>query len=117
MGLRYYNWEEVDINWESLDMNWEEVGIAIDIVSRFGGGGIPTTDPLNDFLRMKEVNKLPEEKKRKIIKLACKIAGEEFEYIKYKEKNEDIKVTVDHINIIINKVTKNNIKVNVQNIS
>ena len=115
MGFRYYNWEEVDINWENLDMNWEEVGIAIDVIT--GGGGIPTTEPLSDFLRLKSINKLPEEKKKKIIKLACKLSGNDEEYIKYKYKSEGIIVTANHVNIIINEVTKNKIEVNVQNIS
>ena len=117
--FRYYKWEEVDINWENLDMNWEEVGIVVDeLLSRFGGGGIPTTKPLsdNDFFRLKEINDLPEEKKRIIIKLVCKITGDDREYIGYKYKNQNIAITVDHINIIINEV-KNKIKVNVQNIS
>ena len=116
--FRYYNWEEVNINWEALDINWEEVGILIDVISAGGGGGVSgLKKPANDFLRLKELNKLPEEKKRKIIKLVCKISGNDKEYISYKYKNENIKITAEHVSIIIDEVLKNKIKVDVQNIS
>lgn len=115
--FQYYKWEEVDINWESVNMNWEEVGFIF-------GEVLPTiglTAPLSSYPEkpkydLKKLNELPEEKKRKIIKIVCKITGED-EYIKYKYKNEDINITVEDIDIILNEVFKNKIKVHVQNIS
>ena len=114
--FRYYNWEEVIFNWEDVHMNWEEVGIIEEILK--SGGLFSTVKPLkeNDFLRLKSLNELPKEKKRKIIKIACKLT-ENDEYISYKYKNEDIKITAEHVNIIINAARKNKIKIDVQNIS
>jgi len=113
--FRYYKWEEVNINWEGLNMTWEEVGIMEEII---GSIAAPISGKqLPDFLKMKELNKLPQEKKLKIIKIVCKIIGDDKEYISYKYKNDDIKITANHINIIINEVLKNKIEVNVQNIS
>ena len=97
MAFQYYNWEEVNINWEALDMNWEEVGILINDVlpsvmaPAYGGGG----KRKHNLIRL---NKLPEEKKRKIIKMACRIEGEE--YISYKYANEEdvvIKIGRAHV--------------------
>jgi len=109
MAFQYYNWEEVNINWEALDMNWEEVGILInDFLPRVSapiGGGKKIWE---------DVNKLPPEKKRIIIRMACDIGGQE--YISYKYKNEDVVITVEHVDIIVDKIL-NNIKVHVQNIS
>ena len=117
MAWKYYKWEEVDIKWENLNMTWEEVGIAIHILGEFGSGVIPTTEPMDDFFKLKAINKLPEKKKKRIIKLACKLSNEGGEYINYKYKRDDIIVTADHINIIITEVIKNKIKIDVQNIS
>lgn len=112
--FQFYNWEEVLINWESVNMNWEEVGFLISEVLPFAATApIGGTKKLHD---LKSLNKLPEEKRRKIIKIVCKIQGED-EYISYKYKNEDLIITADHIDIIINELIKNKIKVHVQNIS
>jgi hypothetical protein len=117
MAFQYYNWEEVNINWDALDLNWEEVGFLINEVLpnvgfvAGGGGGLGTPK-----LDLRKLNKLPEEKKRQIIKIVCKIKGED-EYISYKYKNDkDIKITADHINTILNAI-KNKIKVKAENIS
>lgn len=105
-----YYWENLNLNWESVNMNWEEVGFLISEV-------IPLSAPITGKPHdMERINKLPPEKKRKIIKIVCKITGED-EYISYKYKNDDIKITVEHIDIILNELFKNNIKVDVQDIS
>lgn len=116
--FQYYKWEELDINWEGVDMNWEEVGFLINEVGSIVGPGFVSGKHVkeNDYLTLKQLNKLPEEKKRKIIKIVFKLTKDD-EYISYKYKNEDIKITADHINIIIDEISKNKIKVNVQNIS
>ena len=109
--FRFYKWEEIQINWEAVNMNWEEVGFIIDEVVPLS---IPFTGkPKHD---LDKLNKLSKEKKRKIIKIVCKITGED-EYISYKYKNEDIKITAEHIDIILNEMFKNKIEVHVQNIS
>jgi hypothetical protein len=113
MSFVYYNWEEVDINWEALDLNWEEVGFLIsDVLPAVGGAPFAGGKPEYD---LKKLNKLPKEKKRQIIRIVCKIQGTEYEEYKYKN-DEDINITVEHIDIIVNRII-NNIKVNVQNIS
>jgi hypothetical protein len=105
-----YKWEELNINWESVHMNWEEVGFII-------GEVIPLSAPvIGEKHDLKKLNELPEKKKRKIIKIVCKITGEP-EYISYKYKNEDIVITAEHIDIILEELIKNKIIVNVQNIS
>jgi len=109
---QYYKWEELNINWEAVNMNWEEVGFIIKEV-------IPLSAPFSGKPEhdLKKLNKLSKEKKRKIIKIVCKIKGDDSEYISYKYKNEDITITADHIDIIVNELLKNNIKVDVQVIS
>jgi hypothetical protein len=114
--FHYYNWEEVNINWEAVHMNWEEVGFLISDVLPYAAtapiGGKRTKHDLD------KLNKLPEEKKRRTIKIVCKIQGEDDEYINYKYKNDkDIKITAEHIDIIVEELLKNKIKVDVQDIS
>jgi len=107
-----YKWETLDLNWETININWEDLYFIIDDV-------IPYTAPISGAKKhdLEKLNKLPEEKKKRIIKIACKIKGEDHEYISYKEKKEDIIVTAEHIDIIIEELIKNKIIVNVQNIS
>jgi len=114
--FKFYNWEEINISWDTLNLNWEEIGILISEVlpnvsfpPLSGGGGVSKE-------ALTKLNKLPEEKKRIIIKIVCKIKGEE-EYISYKYKNnKKIKITAKDINIIVDKIS-NSIKVNITNIS
>jgi hypothetical protein len=113
--FHYYNWEEVNINWENVNMKWEEVGFLISEVLPLTGSGPLGAGPGKKDLE--RLNKLSREKKRKIIKIVCKIKGEDDEYISYKYKNDDIKITAEHINIILNELLKNKIEVNVQDIS
>jgi hypothetical protein len=109
--FRYYNWEEVDINWEAVDMNWEAVGILISDVLPY------ISVPLSSGPRkydLDKINKLPEEKKRIIIKVACEIEGSE--YISYKYKNDDVTVTAKHIDTIVDKLLKNVVKVSISDV-
>jgi len=114
--FQYWNWEEVDINWGLLDLNWEEVGILIDDVLPAVGFGpvVVGGKPEKRWYDLKPLNELPEEKKRKIIRIVCKIEGKVFEETKY-ISTKRIKITAEHIDIIVDKIL-NNIKVDVQNI-
>jgi hypothetical protein len=118
MAFQYWNWEEIDINWDTLNLNWEEVGFLISEVLPVAGVSPYMGVTGKRKYDLKKLNELPEEKKRQIIKIVCKIKGEDEEYINYKYKNDkDIKITAEHIDIIVNEILKNKIKVNVQNIS
>jgi len=112
--FQFYKWEEVNINWEAVNMTWEEISFLINEVLPIAGAA-----PISgkQWYDLKELNKLSEEKKRKIIKIVCKIKGNDNEYINYKYKNEDIKINADHIDIIIEELLKNKIRVHVQDIS
>lgn len=117
MAFIYYNWEEVDINWEALHMNWEEVGFLEELLTGKGSGIVwaPSISKRQKrWYDLEQLNKLPEEKKRLIVRIVAKIQGEEFE--EYKYKNEDIIITAEHINIILDALDKNLIKVNVKNV-
>jgi len=129
----YWNWEDINVNWESLNVNWEdlggtfdywnweEIGVLIeDVIPIISGAplfiGHKEISNNKWWYELKRLNELPEEKKRKIIKIAYKIEGVEFEEYKYKfDKN--INITVDHIDIIVDKfLDKKSIKVKVENI-
>ena len=95
MAFRYYNWSEVNIKWGELNMKWKEVGILISDV-------LPNVSPPISgkprHINLEELNKLPEEKKRIIIKIACEIEGSE--YIEYKYKNEEINIRTPNLKIV-----------------
>jgi len=112
----YYNWEEVNINWDALDLNWEEVGVLQEVAAfiDFPPIGKPSTE--KPWYSLKEINKLPEEKKRIIIKIVAKIEGKEITEYKYKN-DSSINITAEHIDTILNEIaSKNNIKIKIKNI-
>jgi hypothetical protein len=109
--FQYYKWEELNINWEAVNMTWEEVGFVINEL-------IPLSAPITGKPHdLEKINKLSKNKKKKIIKLVCKITGEDDEYISYKYKNEDIQITARDVDIILNEILKNKVEVHVQDIS
>jgi len=110
----YWNWEEVDLNWENTNLNWEEVGFLIDeVVPSMGGLPIPG-QRIPQWYDLKPLNdKLDDDKKRKLIKIICKLEGKEYEESKYKN-DKDITITIKHIEVLVEKLNK--IKVHVQNI-
>jgi hypothetical protein len=83
--FQYYNWEEVNINWELVDMNWEEVGILINDVLPYisTSGGVSG----KHTIKLKPLNKLPEDKKRVIIKL-CYALAKSFDNQYYLRRNK-----------------------------
>jgi len=113
--FQYYNWEEVVILWDKLDMTWEEVGIFINDILPHVKVSSPGLNGTKYKIDLKKINKLPEEKRRKIIHIALKIEDKKFEDYKYSNKDL-IKVKAKDIKIIMNKVLST-IKVNVKNIS
>lgn len=99
---KYLTWDQIEylIQWDSNPYTWDEVYVLIEVIEEAGGLGGPIGPAYE---------KLPEEKKKKLIKLILKVKGEKIEEEKYKQN--DIKVIAKDIEVTAQKVL--GIKINV----
>ncbi len=95
MAIYYQNWEELNVNWEDEQRLWEEIYI---IVEEIVGGGARDPQELEREIT-RNLEKLDEPKKDKLITVLIKLGNEE--YKEKKKKQEDIKVTVKDIQTIM----------------
>ena len=83
-------WSDNSIIWSSNSFTWDEVQLVQEIIQRSGGGVIE-----DDMPWMKP------EKKKKLIKLICKVKGKTYDESKYvndfKIKVSDIKLAAKEI--------------------
>lgn len=99
---KWLTWDQLEylIQWDSNPYTWDEVYVLIEVIEEAGGIGGPIGPTYE---------KLPEEKKKKLIKLILKVKGENIEEEKYKQN--DIKVIAKDIEVTAQKVL--GIKINV----
>lgn len=99
---KYLTWDQIEylIQWDSNPYTWDEVYVLIEVIEEAGGLGGPIGPAYE---------KLPEEKKRKLIKLIVKVKGEKIEEEKYMQN--DIKVIAKDIQLTAKEVLGIEIKV------
>jgi len=99
---KYLTWDQLEylIQWDSNPYTWDEVYVLIEVIEEAGGLGGPIGPAYE---------KLPEEKKRKLIKLIVKVKGEKIEEEKYMQN--DIKVIAKDIQLTAKEVLGIEIKV------
>ena len=98
------NWDDVEGIWNELDAIWNEFLFFFQI---FGGG--------KSKARKLEVYKhLDDEKKKRAVKLICMVKGKKFE----EEKEiQDFEVTIDDIDLVLERAKRLRPKLFVENIS
>ena len=95
-------WSKTNVLWRNANWLWSECRVVADIIQAVGGVDASTLiqpwleEPWNPYRAG--------EKKKKLIKLLCRIKGEKYDEEKY---SKDAKVTVDDIKLILK--TVNNI--------
>ena len=99
---KWLTWDQLEylIQWDSNPYTWDEVYVLIEVIEEAGGLGGPIGPAYE---------RLPEEKKKKLIKLILKVKDEKIEEEKYKQT--DIKVIAKDIEVTAQKVL--GIKINV----
>jgi len=105
----FIKWEETGlrttpIQWDSNPYKWDEVFIIEEIAAAGGAG----PEEMGEYIK-----KLDRNKRKKIIRLVCKIEGKE--YKEQKVVKENAKVTLKHIEIILKEAKKLGIEVKVKN--
>ena len=92
--------DNVDIVWGANSYTWGDVSFAIEIADGLGTG--------NRRAREARLQQLDKDKKKRLIRLICRVKGEEEVYDKTKEIG-DIQLKLDDVDMVIGKITKLNI--------
>ena len=87
-------WEDANFLWNNNPHTWDEVLLVLDVVQSGDG----TAEGL-----LKVVDQLEPEKKKRFIKLVCKVKGIET-YSGQKTIRDDIKVTTKDIELIVKEI-------------
>lgn len=86
-------WEDADFKWDDNSYKWDDVQLVEEIVEAVAeGGGI-----------VQVVEQLDPEKKKRFIRLICKVKGIET-YSGQKTIRDDIEVTAEDIEMVIKEV-------------
>lgn len=97
MALFCYRWGNCDIPWNLANWTWSECQLVSEILGGFAGNARPN---IPDWLRDE---KRDEEKRKRFIRLLCKVKGEPL-FDEKKEVKTDIKVTANDIEVVIKAV-------------
>ena len=87
-------WNEADFKWNDNPHTWDEVLLVVEVVEAIQEAGGNVIDG---------ISKLELEKKKRFIKLVCKIKGIET-YSGQKTINDDIKVSAADCELVVNEV-------------
>ena len=85
----------VDIVWGDNSYTWGDVSFLIEIADGLGTG--------NRRAREARLQQLDKDKKKRLIRLICRVKGEETAYDETKEVG-DIQLKLDDVDMVINKV-------------
>ena len=88
------NWEDSNFLWEDNPHTWDDVQLVVSLVES-RGASVPEI--------LWQVDNLDPEKKRRFIKLVCKVKGIET-YSGQKTIRDDIKVSAEDIELVIKEV-------------
>ena len=88
--------DNIDVVWGSNDFTWGDVNFVIEIADGIGTG--------SRRARQDRLNKLDDDKKKRLIHLICRVKGEKV-YDDYTEV-QDIEVKVDDVELIAETIVK-----------
>mgnify|MGYP003123160881 CR=1 FL=1 len=87
-------WEDANFKWDDNPHKWDEVLLVLEVVSADGASGQEIAY---------NVNQLDPEKKKRFIKLICKVKGIET-YSGQKTIKDNIKVTANDVRLVYKEV-------------
>lgn len=93
-------WNNTCVNWSEFCYTWSECSLADEL----DGSDLPT------------INQWDKEKKKKVIKLWCKVKGYDSTFEK-KECEKRININAERVNVILNEVLHNTMKIETKNIN
>jgi hypothetical protein len=98
-------WGSTDVRWKDANWLWSECQIAEELLEQFKGG----IDP-KEFYKEEETFWIKDfEKRKRLIRLICKVKGEKYD--ESKEIRENIKIKVDDIKLLVKAILDIELKV------
>lgn len=99
MATTCYKWSKTNIRWKNADWKWSECRVVAELIQNLGG--VDATTLIQPWLEEPWNPYKAGEKKKKLIKLICRIKGQKYDESK---QLKDIKVTVEDIKMVLKKV-------------
>ena len=96
--------DNIDVVWGSNSFTWGDVNFIIEIADGIGTG--------SRRQRQDRLNKLDDDKKKKLIHLICRIKGEKV-YDDYTEIG-NIEIDVDDVELVVEKIMNRKIKLEIK---
>tara|TARA_B100001094_G_C18110427_1_gene760807 strand:+ start:802 stop:1125 length:324 start_codon:yes stop_codon:yes gene_type:complete len=93
-NITTFKWNTADFAWNDNPYTWDDVQLIQEIADQIDGGGSGSVSTV--------VDKLPEEKKKKLIRLILKRKGIQM-YDKHKEV-KDIEIKVEDVKLLIKEI-------------
>lgn len=100
-----HRWGTTNIKWKNADWKWSECQLVVEVF-QFLNTGIDATTLIPPWLRQPDrpIDDVPpweknKEKKRRLIRLICKVKNEKYD--ESKELRDDIKIKAEDIQLII----------------
>jgi len=108
MSLICYKWGSTNIKWIGADWKWSECKLVEEIITEAGkpGGGAVLPDGKYPWENVWEKD---EEKKKRMIRLICKVKNEEFDETK---EVRDIKIKVSDVKLVVKTMTGIELSIN-----
>jgi hypothetical protein len=100
----YYKWEEVNFTW-TISISMGVSRRYLNVIRKVGGSSAYVKGNPWDVTK----RELGEEKTKRIIKLFCKVNN--LDYQEVLEKRDDIKITVEQVEKVINEAIKVGVKI------
>jgi type II secretory pathway component PulL len=89
------NWEDSNFLWNDNPHTWDDVQLVVSLIES-RGASVPEI--------LWQVDNLDPEKKRRFIKLVCKVKGIETYSGQKTMKTEDIKISADDVKLVVKDV-------------
>lgn len=101
----FQKWSSANVRWNDSNWTWQEFQLAEELVNQFKDG----IDP-KEFYKEEETFWIKDvEKKKRLIRLICKVKGEKYE--ESKEVHENIKIKVDDVKLVVKTILDIELKV------
>lgn len=98
-------WGSTDVRWKDANWRWSECQLALELAEQFKGG----IDPREIYKEEETFWIKDVEKRKRLIRLICKVKGKEYD--ESKEKMENIKIKVEDIRLVVKTITGIDLKI------
>jgi hypothetical protein len=102
-SYKCYRWSTANVLWRNANWTWADCSLVQEIISLPQTTGVDASQLMPKWLGEEETfNPLDIEKKKRFIRLLCKVQGTSYD--ESKEVRDDVKVTIDDVKLVVRMV-------------